>query len=117
MNREQIEQAAEAYIRKQDFASLKEDDAIFGAFIAGAEARQPEIDALTTDCGKYQRDIADGQTRENIAQGIIKEKRDKIDELRRHKLNLRKMLDEAKELLVKHGIKQPAIQVNHQHNA
>ena len=75
MTREQIEQAAERYIKAQEYSSLEQDDIIFAAFIAGANSRQPEIDRLKTDIERYKQDIAEGLKREEIARKVIEEKR------------------------------------------
>jgi hypothetical protein len=77
MTKEQIEQAASAYIETADIIeSSGEGLAAFDAFLAGAEFRQTEIDELTADIERYKADIADGLKREEIARKVIEDKRE-----------------------------------------
>lgn len=83
MTQEQITVYAREYLNAE--YPVKEDgdivtinavaDDIIDAFLAGAESRQPEIDALTADNERLQKDVAEGLEREEIARKIIEEKR------------------------------------------
>jgi AmiR/NasT family two-component response regulator len=84
MTQKQITQAAIGY-RKQVtiWRGRKEAHYANRDFIAGANHRQPEIDALTTEIENYKRDLEESKQRERIAQGIIREKRKEVERLKR----------------------------------
>jgi hypothetical protein len=84
MTREQITQAAIGY-RKQVtiWRGRKEAHYANRDFIAGANHRQPEIDTLTADVERYKLDLEESKQREQIAQGIIREKREDIERIKR----------------------------------
>ncbi len=82
MTQKEIEKAAAIYISTGD---ILDRSTAYYSFIAGANHRQIEVDTLTAriaqleaDCKKYQRDIAEGLKREEIARKVIEEKRKSV---------------------------------------
>lgn len=89
MTQTQIEQAARDFVRLDFCARCRDNDGCannlnetcadrdlyIDFFIAGVTFRQPEVDSLTADNQRPQKDVADGLKREEIARKVIEEKR------------------------------------------
>ncbi len=98
MTTEQIEQAAKEYRYEEHHSTgyytiQQIEDIKEFAFIAGAEVRQREINALLADIEAYKRDITQGLERERIAASIIKEKREMVENLQGQLDSMQSMLD------------------------